>query len=96
MLGDVLAQKLEGASVLDLGRTLHLGMYGFFLDGPVGHVWYRCVHTYLDAEADTADRSRCTAVAFRCFICHTTTMDMLLPITFRHVMVGRQMVFYAA
>lgn len=42
MLGDVLAQKLEGAAVLDLGRTLHLGMYGFLLDGPVGHVWYKC------------------------------------------------------
>ena len=42
MLGDCLAQKLEGAAVFDFGRVLHLGAYGFFLDGPVGHTWYKC------------------------------------------------------
>jgi hypothetical protein len=42
MLGDVLAQNLEGSSSLDFARVLHLGAYGFFLDGPIGHLWYKC------------------------------------------------------
>ena len=42
MLGDVLAQRLEGHPSLDFGRVLHLGLYGFLLDGPVGHLWYKC------------------------------------------------------
>lgn len=41
-LGDVLAQRLEGSAVIDAGRVLHLGLYGFLLDGPVGHLWYKC------------------------------------------------------
>jgi hypothetical protein len=42
MLGDVLAQNLEGSPSLDFARVLHLGAYGFFLDGPIGHLWYKC------------------------------------------------------
>jgi hypothetical protein len=42
MLGDVLAQNLEGDGVLDLARVMRLGLYGFLLDGPVGHIWYKC------------------------------------------------------
>ena len=42
MLGDVLAQKLEGSAAIELARVARLGAYGFLLDGPVGHLWYRC------------------------------------------------------
>jgi hypothetical protein len=41
MLGDMLAQRLEGKAVVDFVRVVHLGMYGFMLDGPVGHIWYK-------------------------------------------------------
>jgi hypothetical protein len=42
MLGDILAQRLEGVNILDIGRVLHLGMYGLLIDGPIGHMWYKC------------------------------------------------------
>ena len=42
MLGDCLAQKLEGNDVLELARVARLGAYGLLLDGPVGHMWYKC------------------------------------------------------
>jgi hypothetical protein len=42
MLGDMLAQRLEGQAVINFVRIAHLGLYGFMLDGPVGHIWYKC------------------------------------------------------
>lgn len=42
MLGDCLAQKLEGEAAIELARVLRLGAYGVLLDGPVGHLWYKC------------------------------------------------------
>ena len=43
MLGDLLAQKLEGDDLIDMARVMRLGAYGVLLDGPVGHMWYKCV-----------------------------------------------------
>lgn len=38
MLGDILAQNLEGNASLELMRVARLGAYGFFLDGvPPNH-----------------------------------------------------------
>ncbi|KAK9832036.1 hypothetical protein WJX81_000378 [Elliptochloris bilobata] len=39
LLGDVLAQTIVGAD-FDVARTLRLVLFGMFMDGPVGHVWY--------------------------------------------------------
>lgn len=49
MLGDVLAQTLEGASAVDAARVLRLGSYGLLLDGPVGHLWYKYVLSRRDS-----------------------------------------------
>jgi hypothetical protein len=59
MLGDVLAQRLEGAAGLDFGRVLHLGAYGFFLDGPVGHTWYKCAFAAVSTAATAMMRTSC-------------------------------------
>ena len=40
MLGDFLAQKLEGEDLVDMARLARLGAYGLLLDG---HMWYKCV-----------------------------------------------------
>ncbi|CAG9315844.1 unnamed protein product [Blepharisma stoltei] len=40
--GDIIAQKiLERKSEIDKKRLLSLSMYGFFIAGGVGHLWYR-------------------------------------------------------
>lgn len=48
MLGDCLAQKLEGDDLINLARVARLGAYGVLLDGPVGHIWYK----WLDGTVD--------------------------------------------
>lgn len=50
LIGDLLAQALEGHGNFDPLRMARLGTYGLFLDGPIGHVWYR----WLDATVDAA------------------------------------------
>eukprot|EP00892_Ulva_mutabilis_P008479 jgi/Ulvmu1/6002/UM026_0128.1 len=48
MLGDCLAQRLEGDDLINITRVLRLGAYGMLLDGPVGHLWYK----WLDGTVD--------------------------------------------
>lgn len=48
ILGDLLAQTLEGNGTIDPLRMARLGIYGLTLDGPVGHMWYRWLDTTVD------------------------------------------------
>ncbi|KAK9808300.1 hypothetical protein WJX73_009459 [Symbiochloris irregularis] len=40
VIGDTLAQRI-GGDPIDALRCLRLGAYGLFLDGPIGHLWYK-------------------------------------------------------
>jgi hypothetical protein len=41
------AQCLEAGTSFDMARLVRLGAYGLLLDGPVGHMWYRCASPVL-------------------------------------------------
>lgn len=46
VVGDILAQRITGTS-FDVLRCLRLGTYGFVLDGPLGHQWYRLLDAFV-------------------------------------------------
>ena len=46
VVGDILAQRITGNS-FDVLRCLRLGTYGFVLDGPLGHQWYRLLDAFV-------------------------------------------------
>jgi hypothetical protein len=38
-------------------RCLRLSLYGFVVDGPIGHVWYQLLDRYVYPEAPTSNRA---------------------------------------
>lgn len=46
MLGDIMAQKIEGRPFNPL-RCLRLGGYGLTIDGPIGHMWYKLLDRFV-------------------------------------------------
>ena len=46
VVGDILAQRITD-SPFNLLRCLRLGTYGFVLDGPLGHLWYKLLDANL-------------------------------------------------
>jgi protein Mpv17 len=50
VLGDVMAQRIAGVTVLDPLRCLRLGCYGLFVDGPFGHLWYKVLDKRVEPE----------------------------------------------
>ncbi|BDA48127.1 probable protein SYM1 [Coccomyxa sp. Obi] len=46
MLGDFLAQRIEGRPFNPL-RCLRLGGYGLTVDGPIGHMWYKILDKFV-------------------------------------------------
>lgn len=52
MVGDLCAQLLTPGG-FEFARVLRLGAYGFFLDGPVGHLFYKALDQYVAPERPT-------------------------------------------
>ena len=67
IIGDILAQQISGTPFNPL-RCLRLGAYGLFLDGPIGHQWYRL----LDATVFPKDPQGTKAVLTK------TALDQLV------------------
>eukprot|EP00891_Asterochloris_glomerata_P008929 jgi/Astpho2/8929/Aster-02611 len=67
IIGDILAQQISGTSFNPV-RCLRLGAYGLFLDGPIGHQWYRL----LDATVYPKDPQGTKAVLTK------TALDQLV------------------
>lgn len=53
MIGDFLAQRI-GQEPFDPLRCLRLGAYGLFLDGPVGHWWYKVLDKNVMPDKSTS------------------------------------------
>ena len=67
IIGDILAQQISGTPFNPV-RCLRLGAYGLFLDGPIGHQWYRL----LDATVFPKDPQGTKAVLTK------TALDQLV------------------